>query len=221
MLINNISNINMESETSLAKNYDRRTTMQKKPLSAKQTKAISKLLIDKPRDRALFHIGIDSMLRSSDLRHLTVEDVTDSRGVVREECSITQQKTKKTVTFTLSETTCAALQTWIEVSGKSGGEYLFSSRTKNYAGKALKEQPISQMQYQRLVKGWLESLGLASDDYSTHSLRKTKASAIYDATKNVEAVRQLLGHASVAATSAYLGIEQAKALDIAKNHKMF
>ena len=45
---------------------------------------------------------------------------------------------------------------------------------------------------------------------------------IYNATKNVEAVRQLLGHASVAATSAYLGIEQAaKALDIAKNYKMF
>ena len=77
------------------------------------------------------------------------------------------------------------------------------------------------MQYQRLVKGWLESLGLAADDYSTHSLRKTKASAIYDATKNVEAVRQLLGHSSVAATSHYLGVEQAKALDIAKNHKMF
>jgi integrase len=191
-------------------------------LSAKQTRAISKLLIDKPRDQALFHVGIDSMLRRSDLRHLTVEDVTDSKGIVREECGITQQKTKKTVTFNLSETTCAALQTWIECSGKSsGGEYLFSSRTKNYAGKALKEQPISQMQYQRLVKGWIELLGLATDDYSTHSLRKTKASAIYDATKNVEAVRQLLGHASVAATSAYLGIEQAKALDIAKNHKMF
>ena len=97
-------------------------------------------------------------------------------------------------------------------------------RRKRFMGcssQTLKEQPISQMQYQRLVKGWLESLGLAADDYSTHSLRKTKASAIYDATKNVEAVRQLLGHASVAATSAYLGIEQAKALDIAKNHKMF
>ena len=79
--------------------------MQKKPLSAKQTKAISKLLTDKPRDRALFHVGIDSMLRSSDLRHLTVEDVTDSKGVVRKECSITKQKTKKTVTFTLGEIT--------------------------------------------------------------------------------------------------------------------
>ena len=195
--------------------------MQKKPLSAKQVISLSKLLEVKPRDRALFHAGIDSMLRSSDLRQLRVEDVVDSMGFVREECSITQQKTRKTVTFTLSETTCKALQTWIEVSGKCGREYLFSSRTKNYAGKVLKEQPISQMQYQRLGKSWLESLGLAADDYSTHSLRKTNASEIYDATKNVEAVRQLLGHASVAATSAYLGIEQAKALDIAKNHKMF
>ena len=125
------------------------------------------------------------------------------------------------MTFTLGEITCKVLQIWIEFSGKGSGEYLFSSHTKNYAGKALKEQPISQIQYQRLVKGWMESLGLAADDYSTHSLRKTKASAIYEATKNVEAVRQLLGHASVAATSAYLSIEQAKALDIAKKHRMF
>ncbi len=32
---------------------------------------------------------------------------------------------------------------------------------------------------------------------------------IYDATRNVEALRQLLGQASVAATGAYLGIEMA------------
>ena len=104
-------NINMESETSSTKNYDRRTTMQKKPLNTKQTKAISKLLIDKPRDRALFHVGINSMLRSSDLRHLMVEDVTDSWDVVRKQCSITQQKTKKAVTITLGEMTREALQT--------------------------------------------------------------------------------------------------------------
>ena len=211
----------MESETSAPRIYDRRTTMQKKPLNTKQTKAISKLLMDKPRDRALFHVGIDSMLRSSDLRYLTVEDVIDSKGDVKEECSITQQKTKKTVTFNLGETTRQALQDWIVASGKRNADFLFSSRTKNYDGKRLKQQPISQVQYQRLVKGWLESLGVATDDFSTHSLRKTKASAIYEATKNVEAVRQLLGHRSVAATSAYLGIEQAKALDIAKNHRMF
>ena len=190
-------------------------------MSAKQIRAISKLLIDKPRDQALFHVGIDSMLRRSDLRHLTVEDVTDSKGIVREECGITQQKTKRTVTFTLSATTRGAIQDWITTSGKRGQDFLFSSRTTRYNGIELGQQPISQIQYQRLVKGWMELLGVAADDYSTHSLRKTKASAIYDATKNVEAVRQLLGHSSVAATSHYLGVEQAKALDIAKNHKMF
>ena len=195
--------------------------MQKKPLSAKQVKSLSKLLEEKPRDRALFHAGIDSMLRSSDIRQLRVEDVVDSMGLVREECSITQQKTRRTVTFTLSETTRRSIQDWIRTSGKRMENYLFSSRTTRYKGVELGQQPISQIQYQRLVKGWIELLGVAADDYSTHSLRKTKASAIYEATKNVEAVRQLLGHASVAATSAYLGIEQAKALDIAKNHTMF
>ena len=87
--------------------------MQKKPLSAKQVKSLSKLLEEKPRDRALFHAGIDSMLRSSDLRQLRVEDVVDSMGLVREECSITQQKTKRTVTFTLSAPTCEAIQNWV------------------------------------------------------------------------------------------------------------
>ena len=50
---------------------------------------------------------------------------------------------------------------------------------------------------------------------------KTKARAIYDVTKNVEVVRPLRYHASVAATSHYLGVEQDQSLDIAKNDKMF
>ena len=45
---------------------------------------------------------------------------------------------------------------------------------------------------------------------------KTKASVIFDATKNFEAVQQLLGH-----IGSYLGIEQARALRIAENQKMF
>ena len=49
---------------------------------------------------------------------------------------------------------------------------------------------------------------------------RPKASAIYDVTKNIDAVGQILGHSSLAATSAYPGIEQAQALDITKNHRM-
>ena len=56
------------------------------------------------------------------------------------------------------------------------------------------------------------------DTYDTTSFKqlKTKVSAIFDATKNFEEVEQLLGH-----ISAYLGVEQARALRIAENQKMF
>ena len=42
-------------------------------------------------------------------------------------------------------------------------------------------------------------------------MRKTKASIVYDRTKNLEAVRMSLGHRSGEATSAYLGVDEADA----------
>ena len=52
-------------------------------------------------------------------------------------------------------------------------------------------------------------------EFSTHSVRKTKSSVIYDRTKNLDAVRRLLGQSSVTATSAYLGITDESALELA------
>ena len=84
--------------------------MQKKPLTLKQAKSFSKLLLNKHRDRALIHEGIDSMLRGSDLSFLTVDDVTDSNSIVGGEYSIIQQKTKKPLTFNLGKMTYKSLQ---------------------------------------------------------------------------------------------------------------
>ena len=53
-------------------------------------------------------------------------------------------------------------------------------------------------------------------EYSTHSMRKTKPSVIYDKTHNVDAVRRLLGQSSVTATSAYLGVSDNSALELAR-----
>ena len=56
------------------------------------------------------------------------------------------------------------------------------------------------------------------DTYDTTSFKQlmTKVSAIFNATKNFEEVEQLLGH-----IGAYLGVEQARALRIVGNQKMF
>ena len=51
-------------------------------------------------------------------------------------------------------------------------------------------------------------------------MRKTKASVIYDKTKNVDAVRRLLGQSSVTATSAYLGVTDESALDFARQYSI-
>ena len=58
--------------------------------------------------------------------------------------------------------------------------------------------------------------GEVSQD-STHSIRETKSSVIYEKTKNVAAVRRLLGQSSVTATSAYLGVSDNSALELARS----
>jgi len=51
-------------------------------------------------------------------------------------------------------------------------------------------------------------------------VRKTKASVIFKKTQNIEAVRRLLGHQSVANTSRYLGVENEDALELAQMIKL-
>jgi len=66
-------------------------------------------------------------------------------------------------------------------------------------------------------KGWMRKLGVENvSEYSTHSMRKTKPSVIYAKTHNVDAVRRLLGQSSVTATSAYLGVSDNSALELAR-----
>ena len=56
-----------------------------------------------------------------------------------------------------------------------------------------------------------------TSEYSTHSMRKTKPSVIYEKTHNVDAIRRLLGQSSVTATSAYLGVSDNSALELARS----
>ena len=95
---------------------------------------------------------------------------------------------------------------------RSRDDYIFKGQ-KSYTGK-----PISVIQYTRIVKQWMEMLGVDSMDYSSHSMRKTKPTVIYEKTKNIDAVRRLLGHSSVTATSSYIGVTDIDALDFAKNY---
>lgn len=58
---------------------------------------------------------------------------------------------------------------------------------------------------------------LRSEDYGTHSLRRTKASIIYKATGNLRAVQILLGHTKIESTVRYLGVDVEDALYLSES----
>ena len=66
------------------------------------------------------------------------------------------------------------------------------------------------------MDSWVAGIGLDTSVYGTHSLRRTKPTLIYRRTKNLRAVKLLLGHTKLESTVRYLGIEVEDALEIAE-----
>jgi site-specific recombinase XerC len=62
----------------------------------------------------------------------------------------------------------------------------------------------------------VESAGLDSSGYGTHSMRRTKVAHIYKKTGNLRTVQLLLGHTKLESTVRYLGIEVDDALSISE-----
>ena len=186
------------------------TTSRERPLRPKEVWAIRVRLQIKhrKRDLAMFNLAIDSKLRGCDLVSLRVDDVA-SGGRVRERATIVQHKTGRAVQFEITEQTRTSLQDWLIVRPPDRGPYIFPSRVH--------DQPhLTARQYARVVHGWIESAGMDSTAYGTHSLRRTKAAQIYRKTGNLRAVQLLLGHTKIESTVRYLGIEVDDALTIAE-----
>lgn len=192
----------------------KRVKGQMKPLSAKQVSAIEMMLAERGEHRslAMFRFAIDSMFRASDLVRVYVDEVTAMDGSILEEAVIRQKKTGKAVRVALSESTREAIKLWLPHRPSFWGEWLFCGEERG--------THLSESQYRRDSKRWFKMINLDPRFYSTHSLRRTKAVLVYEKTGSVEIVRRLLGHASVSATSNYLGIDDADALKIAREIKI-
>jgi integrase len=165
-------------------------------------------LHQKTRELALFNLAIDSKLRGCDLIALRVSDLARG-GALGSRALVIQQKTGRVVQFELTEQTRHAIAAWIAKRGLGRQDFLFPSRVK------LGEH-LSPRQYARIVKGWIHAVGLHASDYGTHSMRRTKATLIYQRTHNVRAIQLLLGHSKLESTVRYLGIEVEDALAMAE-----
>lgn len=160
------------------------------------------------RELALFNLGTDSKLRACDLVSLRVRDVCHG-GRVAPRAVVMQHKTQRPVQFEITSSTREAVDAWIKHAELAADDYLFPSRLHRLPH-------LGTRQYARIVRRWVDEVGLERTAYGTHSMRRTEPTLIYRRTENLRAVQLLLGHTKIESTVRYLGIEVDDALELAE-----
>jgi len=129
--------------------------------SQKDIKTIKKLLEDRPRDLALFTLGINTNLRASDFLAIKAGMVRGHKAM--DEIEINEKKTGKPRRITLNQACSDTTQRLLASRTYNDEDYLFQSQR----GVALTVPSVN-----RLVKGWTKAINLKGN-YGSHTLRKT------------------------------------------------
>ena len=171
----------------------------------KNIKSIKRLLADKPRDLAVFVLGINTNLRASDLLRITIGHVLHVKP--GEQFSIREKKTGKLRSITLNQTVFAAFQALLNtLDTPNTAGYLFQSRNNN-GGK------LSEGYLNKLVKEWCREINMRGN-YGSHTLRKTFG--YIHRTKfhtDIPTLMTIFNHASQKETLSYLCIQPGEVQD--------
>jgi len=146
----------------------------------KDIKAIKRLLAEKPRDLAIFTLGINTNLRASDILKITVGMVRDLKP--EDHFTMRELKTDKDRSITVNQTVYGAIQKLLEtIPDADDQDLLFQSRkgklrkTISSADGAVRqpsEREMSVASLNGLVKEWCKEINLTGN-YGSHTLRKT------------------------------------------------
>ena len=142
------------------------------------------------RNYILFMFGIYVGLRISDILKFQVRDIRDKNHVTTRE-----KKTGKERKFPINDELKPALNRYIR--NMQDYEYLFS----NGRGQSLTRQQAYNILSVAGHKFGLESIG-------THTLRKTFGYHMYQQTKDIATIKEILNHSDIAITYRYIGITQ-------------
>jgi integrase len=127
----------------------------------KDIKTIKSLLKDRPRDLALFTVGINTNLRASDLLSMKAGAV---RGLnPMDEIEVRERKTGKARRINLNKACVDAIQGLLASAPFDDGAFLFRSQR----GPVLTVPSVN-----RLVKEWCQAINLKGN-CGAHTLRKT------------------------------------------------
>lgn len=177
----------------------------------KDIRVIKKYLADRPRDLALFTIGINTGLRASDLVRLTVGQLRHLRPM--DELELKEKKTGKVRRISFNRACIEVIQGQLknlqssalpkknpsEASALLDDHPFFASRRGG--------GPLTVSSVHRLVKNWCRMINLRGN-YGSHTLRKTwgyHQRVTYG--QALPVLCEVLGHSTQRQTLAYLCIQ--------------
>ena len=151
------------------------------------------------RNAMIFHLGINSAYRISDLLSLKYDDVFHEDYRFREYIRTTELKTKKYKQFKPPEHVRNALKSYAKKNRIKPGEWLFPSRRNRNAY-------LDRTNAWRFLSAAAEILGIKN--FGTHSLRKTFGYHYYRKTRDIATLMKVFNHSSQNITLRYIGINQ-------------
>ena len=157
-------------------------------------------VVNKPRDRAIIQLILQTGIRLSEIQRLTLLDIGEiPKRITMETLSIIRilGKGRKTRTVMVNYKACEALQAWLDARPDVETEGVFISSH---------QKALSKRQFQRLVGKYLEIAGIQGA--SVHTLRGTFATHHLAAGTDVETVQEFLGHSSLDTTKSYIGLRK-------------
>lgn len=141
------------------------------------------------RNYMLFLIGINAGFRIGDICRLQVENVTSWH------IEFVDQKTDKLTRRKMPGVLKKAMREYIK--GKKSKDFLFPSRQGGH---------ITPNTAYKIIKKAADTLGIPN--IATHSMRKTFGRLVYEDTKDIALVMDMLNHSNQRVTMIYIGKNQ-------------
>ncbi len=164
------------------------------------------------RDFAIVTLFLNCGMRLSELVSINLKDIKF------DECKMTViGKGNKERTIYLNKACMKAIQQYLDVRQKTG------IKKEDESALFLSErlERISKRTVQYVVEKELKKAGLDTSKYSTHKLRHTAATLMYQyGDVDIRALQELLGHKSIATTEIYTHVANAQVRDAVERNPL-
>lgn len=167
------------------------------------------------RDYAILTLFLNCGLRLSELVGINIGDIDFS-----EHRMTVIGKGNKERTIYLNKACIKAIKEYLEVRPKEGIK-TDKQNSKNALFLSERKERISRRTVQHIVDKELSASGLASKNLSTHKLRHTAATLMYQYGKvDIRALQEVLGHESISTTEIYTHVANEQARSAIENNPL-